>query len=76
MPVLRSPFLAGAFLAILLIGLLCHVKPSAHEYAKTAFASYARQPPTTQAQHVAPPPTNFNLFSFDAGLLTQRMRPA
>ena len=67
---------AGAFLAILLIGLLCHVAPSAHEYAKTAFASYAPKPRTTQAQHVAPPPSNFIPFSFDAGLLTLAMTPA
>jgi len=54
---------AGAFTAILMIGLLCHFA-SAFEYSKTAFMS-APEPCTTQ-------PT----FAFNAMLLTQSMTPA
>ena len=71
----KARAVAGAFVAVLLIGLLVWVAPSAYEFSK-AFAS-APQPRTTQ--HIAPvvvPPAPTNLFGFDGNLLAQNMTPA
>jgi len=72
---------ASAFIAILLIGLLCRFA-SAFEYSKVFSSITATLSPST-TQHVAPAivlapptPTPTNLFAFDAGVLAQSMTPA
>ena len=73
-----------AVVSVLMIGLMCAAREAnLYEYSKTAFASYAPQPRTTPAPQVvlAPSPTTTattttNLFSLDAGLLSQSMTPA
>jgi len=69
----KARAVAGALVAVLLIGLLCRFAPRAYEFGK-AFASVPRTTHDVAPVVVAPVPTN--LFAFDGDILARSMTPA